>query len=165
MLNTHDQAVMDNYRMLACEIVLKAHNDLALALIDLKCLENPMASKFASDRCDYLMNQCKLRAIRVNRFALRRTAADKYNKVLASFMRDEVERKVMWRESLAKMCRLFLLDGDSIVQMLDLDGENIVRHAEKTAERWVKTGVLRLKKSVRAENFDKYTCQIGRAHV
>ena len=75
-------------------------------------------------------------------------------------MRDEVERKVMWRESLAKMCRLFLLDGDSIVQMLDLDGENIVRHAEKTAERWVKTGVLRLKKSVRAENFDKWTTQL-----
>jgi len=160
MLNTHDQAVMDNYRMLACEIVLKAHNDLALALIDLRCMENPTASKFSADRCDYLLTQCKLRAKRVNRYALRNTPADKYDAMFANFVKKEIARKVMWRESLAKMCRLFLLEEDSLVQMLDLDGENIVRHAEYVADRWVETGVLRLKKSVRAENFDKWTTQL-----
>jgi len=101
-----------------------------------------------------------LRAKRVNRYALRNTPADKYDAMFANFVKKEIARKVMWRESLAKMCRLFLLEEDSLVQMLDLDGENIVRHAEYVADRWVETGVLRLKKSVRAENFDKWTTQL-----
>lgn len=160
MLNNHDQAVMGNYRTLACEIVLKAHNDLALALIDLKCIKEPTSSERAAERCDYLIDQCKVRARSVNRYTLRHTPADKYEEVFGRFVRDEVARKLMWRESMVKVCRLFLLDNESLVQMLDLDGQNIIRHAENVAERWVKTGELRLKKSVRAENFDKYTSRL-----
>lgn len=160
MLNNHDQSVMGNYRTLACEIVLKAHNDLALALIDLKCLEDPSASPLASERCEYLLAQCRLRAKRINRYTLRHTPADRYDEVYGRLVKDEIEKKLNWRRSMVKVCRMFLLDNDSLVQMLDLDGGNIIRHAESVAEKWVQTGRLRLKKSVRAENFDKYTCRL-----
>ena len=160
MLNTHDQAVMSNYRTLACEVVLKAHNDLALAMIDLRCMEHPTENERTAERCDYLLTICKNRARSVNRYLLRHTPADKYDKVFARLVGDEIERKKMYRRSMIKGCRQFLREKDSLVQMLDLDGENIIRHAESVCDRYIDTGFLRLKKSVRSENFDKYTCHL-----
>lgn len=157
MLTTNQQAVMTNYRTLACEVVLKAHNDLALALIDLKCLAKPEKSEFSERRYDYLNEKITNRTRNEHRFTLRHTDPWECEEVYSNFYKAEMERFMMHRASTAKMCKKFLTDGGTMVTMLDLDGDNIVRHAEDVADRWIRTGRLHLKKSVRSENFDKYT--------
>ncbi len=157
MLTQNEEAVMGNYRTLACEIVLQAHNDLVFALIDLKCLAHPERSENAEMRFDTLTERIKRRTRNEHRFTLRKTDPWCYEEVFSEFFKAEMERFMIRRLSTAKICKKFLSDGGTMVTMLDLDGENIVHHAERVADRWIDCGVLHLKKSVRSENFDKYT--------
>lgn len=157
MLKTSEQAVMENYRTLACEVVLKAHNDLTLALIDLKCIEEPLRNERAEGRYFRVVNRCKELISHNRRYTLRNADKGRREFLFNSLYQEEFEKYKIHRTSTATMCKLFLLGEDNLVTMLDLDGKTIVRHAEKVADDWIRTGKLHLKKSVRADNFEHYT--------
>ena len=146
-MTEHEMATMPNYITLACEICLYAYNDLVKQSIDLYCLEHPESdAPHIKERNERL----RARAITSLRWMYNHYHARPDTPRARKRIARELDLYKIFLIDDIRTCREFFLSEHPIAGGLGINGERVIRKAEKVVAEWVRTGdPFKLKASVR----------------
>lgn len=148
-MTERELATQEAYNTFACEIALYAYNDYIRYSIDLFTLDNPDENDITRRRFEEIARSIKARLVDGY---VKRGVQDN-GRLLRRLCRElKFEQKVL--RAKAEECRAFFLTPHPICGLLGLNGENVIRKADKMVDRWIAGETIRLKKSVRSESFE-----------
>lgn len=147
-MTTQEQATMENYVVLACEVALRAYNDLVKASIDLYSLEHPDENDITMNRYLRIGNRLKNRIVR-NYHPEHREGMKLYK-----ILKDEIPMEAERLRANVRICRLFFEEPHPLCGYLGLDGKTVLKNAEDKLNRWLAGEKIKIQNSARGIYFD-----------
>ena len=144
-----EQATVNNYKTLACEVVLKAFNDLTRGSIDLYTLENPDENDVTRDRFVKIANRVKTRVVRYYRPEHR--DGDK----IWRYVKRELPLEEDRIRATVHICRLFFSEPHPLCGLLGIDGQTILNYSDRKVQRWLAGEKVKFHVSSRGTWFDE----------
>lgn len=151
-MTEHELGTTEAYNTLGCEICLYAYNDYIRQSIDLYCLKHLESEKpWVKDRNRRLMRNMRTR-IRWRYLRYREMEDTPRN---ARLFNRETGFLMSLLEGDIAMIKMFFLEPSPIVGLIGLNGENVLKKADKMVERWKSGERIRLKNSVRSVFYEE----------